>query len=251
MRQVVKGVCIRNGKLLILKRAPSGPDVYGLWDLPGGVVQADEGISYALRREVSEELGVGLHQVLQVCEFQASHYESNEILDFYFYKIEVNAPEDIKLSDEHTEYQWLDLREYRDPSSTVQKPQFLNIIETHFDQIVGSTDFGDKPEERKNGYIPIDGSRESMSQFAGVAAYPSGDQGAFGKINSFPAPKPDCGIKLKNAKGEYEEVVGVAYRDRFMFGRAITFIVPKSEAQTVTDLLNKLSETGAFLVNNS
>jgi 8-oxo-dGTP diphosphatase len=45
------------GKVLIAKRPPGCP-LAGLWEFPGGKVEAGESPEYALSRELAEELGI-------------------------------------------------------------------------------------------------------------------------------------------------------------------------------------------------
>jgi len=60
-RLVVCAVIIRDGMVLLERRAPSG--VVGLdnmWDLPGGKVECGEEVEEALIREMAEELSIGI-----------------------------------------------------------------------------------------------------------------------------------------------------------------------------------------------
>ncbi|MFJ6097704.1 (deoxy)nucleoside triphosphate pyrophosphohydrolase [Williamsia muralis] len=57
MREVVAGAVIGDGRLLLAQRTyPT--EVAGLWELPGGKVEAGETREQALRRELGEELGI-------------------------------------------------------------------------------------------------------------------------------------------------------------------------------------------------
>ena len=60
--EVVVAVIERGGRLLIQRRPPGGL-LAGLWEFPGGKVEPGEELTAALRREVREELGVGLRDV--------------------------------------------------------------------------------------------------------------------------------------------------------------------------------------------
>lgn len=54
----VKAVILRDGRVLLLKRAATAPQYAGTWDLPGGSVEDGETLESALAREVREETGL-------------------------------------------------------------------------------------------------------------------------------------------------------------------------------------------------
>lgn len=53
-------VIVRRGRLLLGRRAE--PPYAGTWDLPGGFLEADETPEAGLRRELREELGIGVRR---------------------------------------------------------------------------------------------------------------------------------------------------------------------------------------------
>lgn len=55
--RVVAGAILREGRVLVALRAPTGP-LPDLWELPGGKVEPDERDRDALARELYEELAV-------------------------------------------------------------------------------------------------------------------------------------------------------------------------------------------------
>lgn len=57
MREVVAGAVIVDGRLLLAQRSYPA-EVAGLWELPGGKVEAGETRAWALERELAEELGM-------------------------------------------------------------------------------------------------------------------------------------------------------------------------------------------------
>lgn len=60
-RLVVCAVIIRDGRVLLERRAPAGvPGLDGKWDLPGGKVEPGETPKEAIIREISEELWVSI-----------------------------------------------------------------------------------------------------------------------------------------------------------------------------------------------
>jgi len=56
--RVVAAVAIREGRVLVCRRA-EGSSFAGLWEFPGGKVEAGESDAEALRRELTEELAAG------------------------------------------------------------------------------------------------------------------------------------------------------------------------------------------------
>lgn len=57
MRQVAAALIIRDGRILIARRAPTQKHA-GLWEFPGGKQEAGETILQCLEREMQEEFGV-------------------------------------------------------------------------------------------------------------------------------------------------------------------------------------------------
>ncbi len=58
-RLVVVAVIIRDGQVLLEKRAPAGvKGLDGMWDLPGGKVECGESPRKAIIREMVEEIGI-------------------------------------------------------------------------------------------------------------------------------------------------------------------------------------------------
>ncbi|QIG41500.1 NUDIX domain-containing protein [Nocardioides anomalus] len=58
MQTVVLGALVRDDRLLLALRRADKAAYPGVWDLPGGVVEAGESEPDALARELREELGV-------------------------------------------------------------------------------------------------------------------------------------------------------------------------------------------------
>ncbi|BEL05685.1 NUDIX hydrolase [Actinoplanes sichuanensis] len=61
------GICIEDGRILVLNQETGGPRT---WSLPGGKVEAGETLSQALVREMREETGVEVEtgRLLYLCD---------------------------------------------------------------------------------------------------------------------------------------------------------------------------------------
>jgi len=57
----VGAVLVRDGRVLLCRRG--GPPKEGGWDLPGGIMEVEEGPEDALCREVHEEIGLALERL--------------------------------------------------------------------------------------------------------------------------------------------------------------------------------------------
>lgn len=86
LKVVVAGVIVHNGKVLIGKRPPGGPQA-GYWEFPGGKQETGETIKQCLRRELEEELGVqvtvGKH-IRNIC-----HAYENGKFKVCFYRVDI------------------------------------------------------------------------------------------------------------------------------------------------------------------
>jgi 8-oxo-dGTP diphosphatase len=91
----------RDGKLLVCRRPPGGRQA-GLWEFPGGTVEAGEDPREALRRELGEELGVEA-EIGGPVEVIFHRYEFGDVLLLFFRtKVTAGNPEPLH----HTEICW-------------------------------------------------------------------------------------------------------------------------------------------------
>jgi len=61
---VAVGVLMREDKSFLLTSRPAGKAYAGYWEFPGGKLEAGETVEQALRRELQEELGIEIGEVL-------------------------------------------------------------------------------------------------------------------------------------------------------------------------------------------
>ena len=114
MSQVVLTVLFHAERILLVQEAKAR--VYGTWNLPGGRVEAGEGLIEAALRETQEEAGiaVALHGLMSIHQGLAFSDPSVSVTRFVF----VGAPSDPRearlktQADEHSlRAQWFELSE--------------------------------------------------------------------------------------------------------------------------------------------
>lgn len=81
--RVVAAIVESEGRYLVTRRQ-AGVHLAGLWEFPGGKVDATETHEQALRREMSEELGVEVG-VEDLC-LSTSHEYPDRTVTLYFYR---------------------------------------------------------------------------------------------------------------------------------------------------------------------
>jgi 8-oxo-dGTP diphosphatase len=83
-RVTIKGLCVRDGKLLLAKeRKIDGSEG---WEMPGGGLDFGEDIKEALKREVQEEMGLTVTKISEKPIYVWTHkYEKNRRgIDWYY-----------------------------------------------------------------------------------------------------------------------------------------------------------------------
>lgn len=105
----------QKGQLLALKRAVGDDFRAGCWDMPGGRFEEGEEVFAAIRREIMEEAGLTAHN-LRPLHIGSGYNHANDLLSG---KITIalcyvcrNWSGEVTISNEHTEYQWLDPEEF-------------------------------------------------------------------------------------------------------------------------------------------
>ena len=123
----VKGICVYNGKTLIMKRVRPSTDGLGYWELPGGGLEYGETPHEALKRELREETGLKIKIIKPIYTFTAIR-EDYQTVGIGFLAI----PEDdhVHISEEHTDYKWVNEEELK---ATLDPHIFNDIKEALFE----------------------------------------------------------------------------------------------------------------------
>lgn len=129
MKEVGTGIIVRNGKVLIAQR-PQGKPLAGLWEFPGGKLEAGETIEQCLKRELKEELSIDS----EVGEFIMDTVYNGPNCDFKLRVFFVHVPENAELVlNVHDDAKWVtpaEMSNYEFPPADVaivKKIQTMNI----------------------------------------------------------------------------------------------------------------------------
>ena len=101
-RVSVKGLFVKNGKILLLKESKK---LSGKWELPGGGLNFGEEAHDGLKREIEEETGIKIKNVSKRPQYAWTwRFENIRKMDWYYslvlgYQIEIESL-DFKPSDE-------------------------------------------------------------------------------------------------------------------------------------------------------
>ena len=79
---VAVGVIYKDQQLFICKR-PDDKHQGGLWEFPGGKVEAGESVFAALKRELSEEVGITIHSSSQLMVIEHDYGDKCVKLDIH------------------------------------------------------------------------------------------------------------------------------------------------------------------------
>ncbi len=115
---VAVGVILdQNDRVLIAKRAP-GQHQGGLWEFPGGKVDAGESVEQALARELHEELAIGVRACRELLKVQHDYGDKSVLLDVWV----VSQFTGVAHGNEGQEIAWVSidtLCEYQFPAANV------------------------------------------------------------------------------------------------------------------------------------
>lgn len=118
-----------DGMILILRRANYMRNFRTCWCLPGGNIdENDKNLKYAIIREVREETGIEINAAdeIHLKELFEYEYRNGNITHVFYIKLNDNIT--VKLSSEHSKYEWIDLSSEKiDDRKWV--PEVFNILQ--------------------------------------------------------------------------------------------------------------------------
>lgn len=104
--QVAAGIILRGPYILISRRFPEA-HLGGLWEFPGGTLEAGETLEECLVREIREELNLSVRVGRKAHRAHQVHPEREIDLHFYFCTPEAGTPEAIGCQ----EFRWVQAHE--------------------------------------------------------------------------------------------------------------------------------------------
>jgi 8-oxo-dGTP diphosphatase len=110
-----KAIIAKDGKILLLRESTREDNSQqGKYEFPGGRIEADEKLTDGLFREVREETGLEIKagEPISVGEWFPTINGQKVHIVAIFYACEYVSGE-VKISDEHDSYEWVDLDEAR------------------------------------------------------------------------------------------------------------------------------------------
>lgn len=110
MRNIVNALLLCEGKVLLARRSRHRKAYPDLWSFPGGHVEGDETFDEALRREVSEELGI-VPLAYRLLTRISDPNTTSESISYHLYGVTEWEGEPAIVDEEHSELRWFSLRE--------------------------------------------------------------------------------------------------------------------------------------------
>lgn len=101
----VNAFVVCDGEYLMLKRSPGNG---GFWQGVSGGVESGESLETAIRREILEETGIKLYRPTLLGSYVRKRKGQHCMELFYVIR---SATRLVRLSEEHTEFRWVDYKE--------------------------------------------------------------------------------------------------------------------------------------------
>lgn len=105
------------------------------WDIPGGRIHRNDSVEATLRREVEEETGIKNinkmeHFTTVISNIRIPYKDSDTGLILSVYKCLVDDKEisSIKISEEHTDFDWFDLKDARELLKVKYPEEFTSLL---------------------------------------------------------------------------------------------------------------------------
>lgn len=109
MTDIVNGLLLRNGHVLLARRAFDRRNYPATWSFPGGHIEQGEMPEDALRRELMEEIGISPISMSFLLCLKDSANTGECHVTFHLFSVTVWEGEPTNLGSEHSELRWMSL----------------------------------------------------------------------------------------------------------------------------------------------
>ncbi|MGL4850692.1 MAG: NUDIX hydrolase [Clostridium sp.] len=121
-KAVVKGVILRDGKILTVRRSFQDKIAAGSWEAVGGKIEFGESLDEALKREVLEETGIKI-EILETLYAKNTVTDEDTQMVVIVYLCKYLSGE-VGLSEEHIAYRWVSVEGLKEIISPNIKKDF-------------------------------------------------------------------------------------------------------------------------------
>ena len=125
---VVKGILLKNNKILIVKRSENDVTGAGTWETIGGKIMFGETLVDSLQREFKEEVGIEVYpvKILYSTTFLTSATRQVVLIAYLC----ESKSEEVTLSSEHSDYKWANMTELKQylPKSIIKDFESFGVF---------------------------------------------------------------------------------------------------------------------------
>lgn len=126
MPDIVNGILIADGQILLALRSVHRQAYPGTWSFPGGHVENGETLAEALARELGEELGIVPTSLEHLAVLEVASPSDGRINRFHIFVVRDWVGQPQLIGDEHSALRWLTpLDASRLPNLSLQSYQSL------------------------------------------------------------------------------------------------------------------------------
>ena len=137
IKHYVDGILVSDDeKILILRRANYMKNFGGQWGFVGGSVdKKDKNNKEAIIREIKEETGIELtfneQQKMKAVDKQEHENNGSVVSDTEYWLIKLESNPDVKISREHSKYEWIDADTFKNKTFKFM-PDVFHYIQLYF-----------------------------------------------------------------------------------------------------------------------
>lgn len=136
IKHYVDGILVSDDEKILLRRANYMKNFGGQWGFVGGSVdKKDKNNKEAIIREIEEETKIKLtfneQQKMKAIDKQKHENNGSVVSDTEYWLIKLESNPDVKISREHSKYEWIDADTFKNKTFKFM-PDVFNYIQKYF-----------------------------------------------------------------------------------------------------------------------